>query len=65
MPTTTQKPWYTSKTVWAGVLAVVLAAYNEAIAAGLGLPQIPDFVYGVLGALGIYGRAAATTTLGK
>jgi hypothetical protein len=61
----TGKSWWQSKTVWAGVIAVLLAAYNEAVAVGLGLPPIPDFVYGVLGALGIYGRAAATKQLGK
>lgn len=64
MPTTAQKPWYTSRTIWASALAVLIAAYNEA-STSFGLPAIPDFVYAILGALGIYGRAAATTTLGK
>ena len=64
MPTTVSKPWFQSKTVWAGALAVLIAAYNEA-SGSFGLPPIPDFVYAILGALGIYGRAAATTTLGK
>jgi hypothetical protein len=27
------------------------------------LPQIPDWVYGILGGLGIYGRASAKTTI--
>jgi hypothetical protein len=62
---TAPKPWYSSKAVWAGALAVLLAAYNEAIAVGLGLPPIPDFVYAILGVFGIYGRAAATQPLGK
>ena len=59
------KPWWKSRTVWAMLLAVLLAAYNEAVAVGLGLPPIPDFVYAILCALGIYGRAAATQPLGK
>jgi hypothetical protein len=64
MPTA-PKPWYLSKTVWTMVLAVLLAAYNEAVAVGLGLPPIPEFVYAILAALGIYGRAVATQPLGK
>lgn len=54
------KKWYLSKTMWAGVIAVLIAAYNSA-AAQFGLPVIPDFVYGLLGALGIYGRASSST----
>ena len=49
------KKWYQSKTVWAGVVAVIVAAYNVA-SAQFGLPVIPDFVFGILGALGVYGR---------
>lgn len=61
MPT---KPWYQSKAIWAGILAVVFAAYN-AFRANLGpaLPPVPEFVYGLLGAFGIYGRASATTVV--
>ena len=60
------KPWYQSKTIWAGILAVLFAAY-DAFRANLGpaFPAIPEFVYGLLGALGIYGRASATTTVTK
>lgn len=37
----------------------------DAIAEGLcyNLPVIPEWVFGILGALGIYGRASATTTI--
>jgi len=61
---TKSKPWYLSKTVWAGVVAVAIAAYN-AISANFGTPPIPDWVFGVLGALGVYGRATASTRLGS
>lgn len=60
----TIKKWFTSKTVWAGIVAIAIAAYNEA-GKQFGLPEIPDFVYGILGALGIYGRAVAKERLGK
>jgi len=56
------KPWYLSKAVWAGIVAVLVAAYNAA-SANFGLPPIPDFVFGILAALGIYGRVAATTEI--
>lgn len=56
------KKWYLSKTVWAGVIAVIIAAYNAA-SAQFGLPVVPEFVYGILGALGIYGRTTATTVV--
>lgn len=58
------KSWFTSKTVWAGIVAITIAAYNEA-STQFGLPPIPDFIYGILGAIGIYGRAVATERLGK
>ena len=58
------KKWYLSKTVWAGVIAVAIAAYNTA-ATQFGLPAIPEFVYGILGALGVYGRTTATGPLTK
>lgn len=61
---TDSKKWFRSKTVWAGIVSILVAAYNAA-AAAFALPPIPEFVYGLLGALGIYGRATADTRLGK
>ena len=57
-----KKKWYQSKTVWSSVVAVVLAAYNSA-SAQFGLPAVPEFVYGVLAAFGIYSRVTATTKI--
>lgn len=68
------KKWYQSKTIWAGAIAVLVALYNSAQAALSGqcgvegsfcinLPLIPDWIFGILGALGIYGRAGATTAI--
>jgi hypothetical protein len=54
------KPWYMSKTVWAGVLAVAVAAWDQA-SISFHLPTIPTFVFAILGALGVYGRVSATT----
>lgn len=56
------KKWYLSKTVWSGIVAVIVAAYNAA-ASSFGFPAIPEFVFAVLGAFGIYSRVTATTTI--
>ena len=69
-----QKKWYMSKAIWAGVVTIIIALYNTLIAqlaAGceiegsicIVLPAIPVWAITILGALGIYGRAAATTTI--
>ena len=57
------KKWYKSKGIWAGVVAVLIAAYNAA-STSFGLPVIPEFVYGMLGALGVYSRGVAKHKIG-
>lgn len=57
------KAWWQSKTIWAGILAILMAAYNTA-STTFGLPPVPEWVYGILGALGVYGRATATSSVG-
>lgn len=59
----TSKPWYTSKTIWAGVVAALIGVYNS-IALAKTLPPIPDWVFTILGGIGVYSRATATTTIG-
>ena len=61
MPET--KPWYQSKTIWAGIVAGLLGIYNS-IAMAKGLPPCPEWVYTILGAIGIYSRATADTKIG-
>ena len=56
------KKWWQSKTIWVGILGVLIVAYNTA-SATFGLPPIPEFIYGILAALGIYTRATTTTTI--
>lgn len=58
------KKWFLSKTIWAGVVAVLVAGYNTA-SSQFGIPAIPEFVYAILGALGIYGRATASGPVTK
>ena len=56
------KAWYKSKTVWAGIVSVALAAYATA-ATQFGWPPIPEWVFGILASLGIYSRVTANTTI--
>jgi hypothetical protein len=64
MPLTQSKHWYQSKALWAGVVAIVIAGYNAG-AATFGWPEVPEFVYALLAALGVYGRAVANERLVK
>jgi uncharacterized membrane protein len=60
------KKWYTSKTVWAGVItALVGAAQTICLQFGFDLLANPiaSTVLSILGILGVYGRVSATTTL--
>lgn len=58
-----KKKWYRSKTVWSGIVAVLVAGYNAA-AAYWSIPQIPEWVFALLGGLGVYGRVAAKQQVG-
>lgn len=58
-----KKKWFKSKTIWTGVVAVLLAAYSTA-ASSFGLPPVPEWIFAILGTLGIYTRTTATTKIG-
>lgn len=69
------KKWYKSRTIWAGIIVVLIATYNSvsgSLVAGCSiegglcvtLPQIPEFVYAILGAFGVYARNTTTTKIG-
>ena len=60
---TAKKAWYTSKTIWAAAVAAIIAVYNT-LAPQFGWPVIPDLVYTILAALGIYSRVSATQKIG-
>lgn len=67
------KKWWQSKTIWAGLIAILIAVYStvsQQLAANCvngtlcyNLPPIPEWVFGILAAFGIYGRAQANTTI--
>ncbi len=69
-PMENEKKWYKSKAVLAGIVTVLIGTYEGVRAAvapnvGWNLPEIPPLIYTVLGALGIYGRVAANSTITK
>lgn len=56
------KPWYKSKGIWTGIVTGLIAAYN-AISPQFGLHVIPDWIFALLGAAGVYSRATADTKI--
>lgn len=62
-PVVTTKKWWQSKTIWCGVVAVLIASYNSA-SIQFHLPAIPDFIFALLGAFGIYSRTQTDTKIG-
>lgn len=65
MPT---KPWYESKTMWAGLVTLLLNIYAALPGVfGAHLPEIPATIIAVidalLGGLVLHGRATAKTTI--
>lgn len=58
------KPWWTSKTLWAAVVTVLVTVYNAVADSQPGWPAIPEQIYALLGAVGLYGIRTASTTIG-
>ena len=64
------KAWWQSKSMWAAIVTAGVGIYNAgvipAVQASFGviLPPIPAWILGIAGAVGIYGRATATTKIG-
>lgn len=60
------KPWYKSKGIWTGIVAGLVGGYNG-LAPSFQWPPIPDFVFVLFGAMGVYTRATAdkAITLGS
>jgi len=62
MPT---KPWYLSKGVWAGVIGLAIVIWNAVptYIPSLVLPPVPEWLLGILAALGLYARVSADTRI--
>ena len=60
--TVVDKPFWQSKTIWAAVVTGIIGIYNG-IATVKGLPAIPEWIYPILGSIGVYSRVTSTTTI--
>ena len=57
------KKWYLSKGVWTGIATGLLGIYAT-VQVYAGFPAIPEWVFALLGGLGIYSRIVADTKIG-
>lgn len=57
------KAWYQSKTIWAAIVTILITAWNAGVNSIFSLPVIPDFVYAILGFLGLYSRVTANSVI--
>lgn len=67
-PMNDTKKWFQSKTIWTAVVTGLIGIYNVVAisvlpAFGHTAPAIPDFIFTILGAIGVYTRATATTQI--
>jgi hypothetical protein len=63
------KKWYQSKSIWNAIVIFLIGAYalvqsSLAPAFGWTLPNIPEWLLTILGAIGVYTRATATSKIG-
>jgi hypothetical protein len=58
------KAWYASKTIWTIIVTFLVTIYSQ-VSTYYSWPAVPELVYVVLSALGIYGRVSATTQIGS
>lgn len=61
-----EKDWYKSKTIWAGLITTLLAVAGIfGFTTDLDANTIVNAAFALLGALGVYGRVTATTAIGS
>jgi predicted benzoate:H+ symporter BenE len=63
------KKWWVSKNIWTGIVTVLIGLYGLLQVSlmplfGITLPTIPEWVFVILGAIGIYTRSTATQKIG-
>lgn len=57
------KPWYQSKTIIASIVTAVMGLYL-AIAPQFHWPTVPEWLFTILGAIGVYSRVTADSKIG-
>jgi hypothetical protein len=66
------KPWYASKTIWAGLIATAVSILGGLLKVDVSAPEqaelatfIPDIIVGVMGIIAVIGRVTAKTKIEK
>lgn len=62
-PMDSTKKWYQSKNVWTGVVTAAMGAYVTLVPV-FHLPAVPEWIFTLLGAIGIYTRVTADSKIG-
>ena len=57
------KKWYLSKGIWASIVTGLMGIYMT-VQPVAGLPAVPEWIFAILGAMGLYARATATKAIG-
>jgi uncharacterized sodium:solute symporter family permease YidK len=57
------KPWYQSKGVITGIVTGLMGIYLS-LAPQLHWPAVPNWIFSILGAIGVYARVSADTKIG-
>lgn len=60
--TTGTKSWWASKSIWTAIVTGLLGIYMT-LQPAVGLPVLPEWLFALLGAMGIYTRVAVTKTI--
>lgn len=58
-----KKKWYQSKTIITSIVTAVMGLYLS-LQPQFGWPAVPEWVFAILGAIGVYSRVTATTKIG-
>lgn len=56
------KKWYQSKNIWTGIVTALVGVYLS-LAPQFHWPAIPEWIFTILGAVGIYTRVTAETKI--
>ncbi len=59
-----KKEFWKSKGFWGAVVTVLVVAYNTIGVNHFKTPELPEFVYSLLAAFGLYARVVADSPLG-
>lgn len=62
-PMDSTKKWYQSRNIWTGIVTAAMGAYVTLVPV-FHLPAVPEWVFTILGAVGVYTRVVADKQIG-